>query len=92
MTIREYKVIRGGENLVQRAATAIETDSTVDDIIGKEITDDDLSQRRDPDAERIFSLGSLTIMTGPSLTAQDQLSGDWLSIDVGDEITIQVVS
>jgi hypothetical protein len=92
VTIREYKVTRGGENLVQKAAMAIETDSTVDDIVGIEVTRDELSQRRGPNVERTFSLGSPTIMAGPSITAQDQLSGDWLTIDIGDEITIQVVS
>ena len=91
--IRKYMVT--DETFVNRVIDALPPDSGIDTVELKAVEiGDELSLRRGDQSERAFELASLTVSTinGFSIEAQDILSGEWLTIDVGQEIIVQVVS
>lgn len=65
-------------------------------VVAVAANDDELSRKRGTVEERTFMLSSITIDFAteehPLLTAQDEASGDWVAIEIGAEVTIEVAS
>ena len=91
--IRRYRVT--DDTFVNRVVTALLPYSSTDTVELKATEiGDELTRRRGGEKEREFALASLTVSTlsGFFVEAQDTLSGEWLTVEVGRETIIQVVS
>jgi len=84
--IHKYKLSIDPGELLDKIFDALRDNTTASDISGKDI---------DGDETRHFKLGALVInrLSGElTIEAQDELTGEWLTIDVGQDIIAQVVS
>jgi len=84
--IHKYKLSIDPDELLDKIFDALRDNTTASDISGKEI---------DGDETRHFKLGALVInrLSGElTIEAQDELTGEWLTIDVGQDIIAQVVT
>jgi len=84
--IHKYKLSIDPGELLDKIFDALRDNTTASDISGKDI---------DGDETRHFKLGALVInrLSGElTIEAQDELTGEWLTIDVGQDIIAQVVT
>lgn len=94
MTIRRYEATSPTADTFISEAVAQSLQRQPLIVTATAVNDDELSRRRGTAEERTFTLSSITIDFAteptPILTAQDETSGDWMSIEIGSKIILEV--